>query len=86
MSAIEEIAGAINALGDQIDEALNAARAIDSEIDDASGAAGALGANATVQGLAQLSSEIETLSQQLGQAGETAKEALATAQAVAENT
>jgi len=82
------IAAAINALGDQIDQALSVAGAIDSDIDDASSTAGALGANATVQGLAQLSNEIETLAQQLGVARETAKEAtaMAMATAVAENT
>ena len=86
MSAIEEIATAINALGEQIEEAANAVRDIDSNIDDASSTASALGANATVEGLAQLSSEIQALAQQLLTAGESAKDASATAQAVADST
>lgn len=86
VSALDEIAAAIDAVGEKIEEALNATQAIDQEIDEASSTAGALGANATVEGLAQLSSEIQTLAQQLGAAGETKKEALVTARSVAENT
>lgn len=86
MSALEDIATAIDAIGDKIEEILNATQAVDQEVDEASSTASALGANATVEGLAQLSGEIQALAQELGGAGESAKQALSTARAVAEST
>jgi hypothetical protein len=86
VSALDEIAAAIEAVSQTVGEVTNTTASIDEAIDDATSAATSLGANATVEGLAGLSGEIQNLAQQLGAAGETAKEALATARAIAEGT
>jgi hypothetical protein len=86
MSALDDIAAAIAAIGDKIEEAGTATQAVDQEVDEASSTAAALGVDATVQALAQLSGELQSLAQQLGSAGVAAKQALETAHAVAEGT
>jgi hypothetical protein len=86
VSALDDIAAAIDAIGGKIEESVNATQAVDQEVDEAGSTAASLGVDATVQGLAQLSGELQSLAQQLGGAGEAAKQALETARAVAEGT
>ena len=86
MTALDDIAAAIDAIREKIEEAGNATQAVDQEVDDASATQASLGGTAMIEGLAQLSGEIEALAQQLGSAGEAAKQALDTARALAEGT
>lgn len=86
MTALDDIAAAIDAIREKIEEAGNATQAVDQEVDEVSATQASLGGTAMIEGLAQLSSEIETLAQQLGGVGDSAKQALATARALAEGT
>ena len=86
MSALDDIAAAIDAIREKIEEAGNATQAVDQEVDEASATQSSLGGTAMIEGLAQLSGEIEALAQQLSGAGETAKQAVETARALADGT
>jgi hypothetical protein len=59
---------------------------VDQAVDEVSATQASVGGTATIEGLAQLSSEIETLAQPLGGVGEAAKQALETARGLAEGT
>jgi hypothetical protein len=86
MSKLDEIAEAIEALGTKIEEAGSETQSIDQEVDEASAAQAALGGDAMIQGLAQLSSEVEGINAQLGGVGEAVKSALELARSLAAGT
>jgi prefoldin subunit 5 len=86
MSKLDEIAEAIEALGTKIEEAGSETQSIDQEVDEASAAQAALGGDAMIQGLAQLSSEVEGINAQLGSVGEAVKSALELARSLAAGT
>jgi chromosome segregation ATPase len=86
MTKLDDIAEAIEALGSTIEEAGSATQSIDQEVDEASATQAAMGGDTMIQGLAQLSSEVEGIHGQLGSVGEAVKSALELARSLAAGT
>ena len=86
MSALDDIAEAIDAIREKIEETVNATQSVNQQVDDVSATQAAVGGTTMIEGLAQLSDEIQALAQQLGGAGEAARQAMDTARALAEGT
>lgn len=86
MSAIDELVQALQAVHDELSNAANAASAASGEADSAMSAAQALGTTNAINGLASVKEQIESLTQQINGASDTADRAISEAKAVADGT
>ena len=85
MSRIEELAELIGGITHKIDEAMSASGSSAQEAEDAGSAAAALGADGVVEGLAEVKTQLDALTDALKGASERADEIRALALSVAQN-
>jgi hypothetical protein len=86
MSAIEEIIQMLDVINEKIEEVAMNTGAAESATDNVLAQAATLGINATLESLSQVKDEIHQLLSQLVAAGDSAKQAMTTARAVADST